>query len=78
MWYSRQYDWTPMPYAIFFVRGVAFHGTTAVSRLGRSAWHGCIRLATANAAQLYGLVQKHSFAKTQIIVFGKEPMIHPM
>ena len=26
MWYSRQYDWTPMPYAIFFVRGVAFHG----------------------------------------------------
>ncbi len=31
MWYSRQYDWTPMPYAIFFVRGVAFHGTTTVS-----------------------------------------------
>ena len=71
MWYSRQYHWTPMPYAIFFVRGVAFHGTTAVSRLGRSASHGCIRLATSNAAQLYGLVQKHSFAKTQIIVFGK-------
>ena len=71
MWYSRQYDWTPMPYAIFFVRGVAFHGTTAVSRLGRSASHGCIRLATSNAAQLYGLVQKHSFAKTQIVVFGK-------
>jgi tetratricopeptide (TPR) repeat protein len=71
MWYSRQYDWTPMPYAIFFVRGVAFHGTTAVSRLGRSASHGCIRLATGNAAQLYGLVQKHTFAKTQIIVFGK-------
>jgi tetratricopeptide (TPR) repeat protein len=71
MWYSRQYDWTPMPYAIFFVRGVAFHGTTAVSRLGKSASHGCIRLATSNAAQLYDLVQKHTFAKTQIIVFGK-------
>jgi tetratricopeptide (TPR) repeat protein len=71
MWYSRQYDWTPMPYAIFFVRGVAFHGTTAVSRLGKSASHGCVRLATSNAAQLYDLVQKHSFAKTQIIVFGK-------
>ncbi len=71
MWYSRQYDWTPMPYAIFFVRGVAFHGTTAVSRLGRSASHGCIRLATSNAAQLYDLVQRHGFAKTQIIVFGK-------
>jgi tetratricopeptide (TPR) repeat protein len=71
MWYSRQYDWTPMPYAIFFVRGVAFHGTTAVSRLGRSASHGCVRLATSNAAQLYDLVHKHGFAKTQVVVFGK-------
>ena len=71
MWYSRQYDWTPMPYAVFFVRGVAFHGTTAVSRLGRSASHGCIRLATSNAAQLFELVQRHGFAKTQIVVSGK-------
>ena len=70
MWYSRQYDWTPMPYAIFFVRGVAFHGTNITSRLGKSASHGCIRLATSNAAQLYGLVQKHSLAKTQVVVFG--------
>src|SRR5215510_9406063 len=70
MWYSRQYDWTPMPYAVFFVRGVAFHGTNVTSRLGKSASHGCIRLATSNAALLYELVQKHGFAKTQITVFG--------
>jgi tetratricopeptide (TPR) repeat protein len=70
MWYSRQYDWTPMPYTIFFVRGVAFHGTNITSRLGKSASHGCIRLATSNAAQLFSLVHKHGFAKTQITVFG--------
>lgn len=70
MWYSRQYNWTPMPYAIFFVRGVAFHGTNATSRLGRSASHGCIRLATSNAAVLFDLVHKHGFAQTQIVVFG--------
>jgi tetratricopeptide (TPR) repeat protein len=70
MWYSRQYNWTPMPYAVFFVRGVAFHGTNVTSRLGKSASHGCIRLATSNAAQLFDLVHKHGFEKTQIVIFG--------
>jgi tetratricopeptide (TPR) repeat protein len=70
MWYSRQYNWTPMPYAIFFVRGVAFHGTNVTSRLGRSASHGCVRLATSNAAVLFDLVHKHGFQQTQIVVFG--------
>src|SRR5262249_54055339 len=63
MWYSRQYDWTPMPYAVFFTRGVAFHGTNETSRLGKSASHGCVRLATSNAAQLFDLVHKHGFAQ---------------
>ena len=70
MWYSRQYNWTPMPYAVFFSRGVAFHGTDATSRLGTSASHGCIRLATSNAAELFDLVHKHGFERTSIIVFG--------
>jgi tetratricopeptide (TPR) repeat protein len=70
MWYSRQYSWTPMPYAVFFIRGVAFHGTNVTSRLGKSASHGCVRLATSNAAQLFDLVHKHGFAKTQIVVYG--------
>jgi lipoprotein-anchoring transpeptidase ErfK/SrfK len=70
MWYSRQYDWTPMPYAVFFTRGVAFHGTDATSRLGKPASHGCIRLATSDAAQLFDLVHKHGFEQTSILVHG--------
>ena len=26
-WYSRKYDWSPMPHAIFFHHGYAIHGT---------------------------------------------------
>jgi hypothetical protein len=59
-----------MPYAVFFSRGVAFHGTDATSRLGASASHGCIRLATSNAAELFDMVHKHGFERTSIIVFG--------
>src|SRR5262249_44157708 len=43
-WYSRKYDWSPMPHAIFFHEGYAIHGTYSVSRLGRPASHGCVRL----------------------------------
>ena len=34
-WYSRKYNWSPMPHAIFFHKGYAIHGTLYVSRLGR-------------------------------------------
>src|SRR5262245_53521113 len=34
-WFSRKYDWSPMPYSIFFYHGYAIHGTNYVSRLGR-------------------------------------------
>ena len=27
-WYSRKYDWAPMPHSIFFLGGYAIHGTT--------------------------------------------------
>ncbi len=43
-WFSRKYDWSPMPYSIFFNEGYAIHGSYEVSRLGRPASHGCIRL----------------------------------
>ncbi len=36
-WYSRKYDWSPMPHAIFFHHGYAIHGSYEVSRLGRPA-----------------------------------------
>ncbi len=71
MWYSRQYDNAPMPYAVFFNRGIATHGTNATSRLGRPASHGCIRLRTANARKFYRLVHRHGYKRTRIIVSGR-------
>jgi len=31
-WYSRKYDWSPMPHSIFFSGGYAIHGSYEVSR----------------------------------------------
>ncbi len=52
-WYSRQYDLTPMPWAMFFHRGYALHGTMEAYNLGRAASHGCVRLRPDNEATLY-------------------------
>jgi len=71
MWHSRKYDMAPMPYAVFFNHGIATHGTAAISRLGRPASHGCIRLKTSNARSFYRLVHKHGYKRTRIIVTGK-------
>ena len=71
MWYSRQYNGAPMPYAVFFNRGIATHGTNAVSRLGRPASHGCIRLRTPHARRFYQLVHRHGYKRTKIIVTGR-------
>ena len=57
MHYSRKYDMAPMPHSIFFHEGYAIHGTGSVGQLGRPASHGCIRLAPANAAKLFRIVQ---------------------
>jgi len=56
-WFSRKYDWSPMPYSIFFNGGYAIHGSYEVSRLGTPASHGCIRLSPQHAALLFALVQ---------------------
>ena len=52
-WYSREYDWSPMPYSIFFSGGYAIHGSYEISHLGSPASHGCIRLHPENAAVLF-------------------------
>ncbi len=70
MWYSRQYDYAPMPHAIFFHQGVAIHATYATRMLGRPASHGCVRVAPKNAATLYKLVSSHGKDRTQIVVHG--------
>lgn len=66
-WKSKQYNDAPMPHSIFFYQGYAIHGTDAVSRLGRIASHGCVRLSPANASKLYAMVQKN-MASTRIVV----------
>jgi lipoprotein-anchoring transpeptidase ErfK/SrfK len=68
MWYSRKYDLTPMPYSVFFRGGYAIHGTGYVRQLGRPVSHGCIRLATANAARFYSLVKQVGRGNTRIVV----------
>lgn len=65
-YYSRKYDNAPMPNAVFFYGGYAIHGTNQVSRLGRPASHGCVRLAPGNAAALFALVKKHGPRRTRI------------
>jgi hypothetical protein len=69
-WFSHKYDMSPMPHSIFFdeEKGIAIHGTHYVSRLGATASHGCVRLAPANAATLFKLVQSRGKADTTIIV----------
>ncbi|MEX0957556.1 MAG: L,D-transpeptidase [Rhizobiaceae bacterium] len=68
MWYSRQYDMSPMPYSIFYDGGYAIHGTSAVSRLGSPASHGCVRLDTTNAARLFSLAQQVGPGNMKVIV----------
>jgi len=73
MHYSKQYYNSPMPYSVFFHRGYAVHGTTAVGQLGRPASHGCVRLRTSNAKKFYNLVHKHGKGLTKIAVRGTRP-----
>jgi lipoprotein-anchoring transpeptidase ErfK/SrfK len=68
-WFSRKYDWSPMPHSIFFHGGYAIHGSYEISHLGRPASHGCIRLHPVNATVLYDLV-KARMSETQIVVTG--------
>jgi lipoprotein-anchoring transpeptidase ErfK/SrfK len=73
MHYSKQYHNSPMPYSVFFNRGVAVHGTSAVGRLGSPASHGCVRVHTKNAKTFYNLVAKHGNKLTQVVVTGTPP-----
>lgn len=68
MHFSKQYDNSPMPYAVFFKDGFAIHGTEYVRSLGYKASHGCVRLHTDNAHKLYSLVQKYGYSRTFISI----------
>ena len=67
-WFSRKYYNSPMPHSIFFYGGFAIHGSYEISRLGRPASHGCVRLDPGNAAILFSLVQREGMAATTIVI----------
>jgi hypothetical protein len=66
-WFSRKYNWAPMPHSIFFDGNYAIHGTYHIKQLGRRASKGCVRLHPANAAKLFQLVRTHHATTTVVV-----------
>ncbi len=66
MHYSKLYDFTPIPYSIFFHGGYAIHGTYEIRNLGRPVSHGCIRLAPDQAQSLFELIRVQGAQNTTI------------
>ena len=56
---SSRYNNAPMPYSIFYSGNFAIHGTNQISRLGRPASAGCIRLHPSNARLLFNMAQRN-------------------
>jgi lipoprotein-anchoring transpeptidase ErfK/SrfK len=73
-WYSHKYGMSPMPHSIFFHEGYAIHGTIYISRLGKRASHGCVRLHPDNAAILFDLVRRQGMSNTKIVVSNDDPV----
>lgn len=65
---SSRYNNAPMPYAIFYSGHYAIHGTDQISRLGRPASAGCVRLDPANASILFDMVREEGMDQTSVIV----------
>jgi lipoprotein-anchoring transpeptidase ErfK/SrfK len=74
VWYSRQWDNSPMPHSIFFLKdGHAIHGSHEVKNLGKPVSHGCVRISPDNAAILYDLVQTNGMENTKVLLAGVTP-----
>ena len=69
-WYSHEYGMTPMPWAVFFHRGYAVHGTMEAYNLGHAASHGCVRLRPDNASILFSLVRREGTRNTKIVILN--------
>jgi lipoprotein-anchoring transpeptidase ErfK/SrfK len=65
---SKTYNNAPMPHAVFFTGGYAVHATQAIGWLGEPASHGCVRLAPADAATFYALVEQAGLSRTRIAI----------
>src|SRR5215470_15775671 len=74
IWYSKQWDNSPMPHSIFFMKdGHAVHGSYEVKNLGKPASHGCVRISPENATTLYALVEENGLENTQVVLSGVTP-----
>jgi len=65
---SSLYNNAPMPYSIFYSGNFAIHGTNQISRLGRPASAGCVRLHPKNAAVLFSLAQRVGLKNMKVSV----------
>jgi len=71
IWYSKEWDNSPMPHSIFFMKdGHAIHGSYEVKNLGKPVSHGCVRIAPENATVLYALVKTNGLENTQVVLAG--------
>jgi lipoprotein-anchoring transpeptidase ErfK/SrfK len=74
IWYSKQWDNSPMPHSIFFMKdGHAVHGSYEVKNLGKPVSHGCVRISPQNATTLYALVEENGLENTQVVLTGVTP-----
>ena len=74
IWYSKQWDNSPMPHSIFFMKdGHAIHGSYEVKNLGKPVSHGCVRISPENATTLYALVEENGLENTQVVLTGVTP-----
>ena len=74
IWYSKQWDNSPMPHSIFFMKdGHAIHGSYEVKNLGKPVSHGCVRISPENAATLYALVEENGLENTHVVLTGVTP-----
>ncbi|MGR3503415.1 L,D-transpeptidase [Pseudaestuariivita sp.] len=65
---SSLYDNAPMPYAIFFRGHYAIHGTNQISKLGRPASAGCVRLHPDHAAILFHMTQSLGPKNLKVVI----------
>lgn len=57
-----------MPYAVFYHGPYAFHGTTAIPKLGTPASAGCVRLHPDNAKKFNRAVRAHGRTQTWVTI----------
>ena len=74
IWYSKQWDNSPMPHSIFFMKdGHAIHGSYEVKNLGKPVFTWLRAHLAENATTLYALVKQNGLGNTQVVLTGVTP-----